>query len=571
MNLERYLLPTNPIAEAIVFFLLLVFLIWFLTLFYSTVTLLRMKRRLSSCTDVNSLRDAIHKAHSSENTIETSAPTLNTGTAKDVFQKYIKAKTLLESDPIATHLKALFEAGLYETRLDVSELLRHTSQRFFASNHFLRSCLGSFIVLGLLGTLVGLADSLIQFSQPLETSTKAWSNEQIRSSITGLLRQLGGAFAPSILGVALTILGVLFYSLYLRFICTPAQHLLDHITLNVWIPQLIPTTPQRLVETLKRSEEQMRQSFQSAERVAEFANEIQNEASEFNTNLKSSNKVLKQLTEVGTTLSGFATKFADGTKKLTSFQEDLRSLYKESLSNSVSLRENAEAALKEAQAFHSTVSTTLQAQGAQLQTIASSLKSYETAYLSQRQQIDQALVKLLVSVNQTLNQIDSKNKELIEQFGNPLIEKLHQKLSSVENTLRVQLSAIHQQFQRLDAPMNKAADKVAGALDAVDKRTTALKEELQRLFLQREEYIQKEITAFNGLSTKIVSLLTETASQTQVQSKNVQSLTVSIDNLQETIKSAKADRRRDRIEEKLLSGEKRDGIFRRLLGTFRRK
>ena len=159
---------------------------------------------------------------------------------------------------------------------------------------------------------------------------------------------------------------------------------------------------------------------------------------------------------------------------------------KESLANSVSLRENTGAALKEAQAFHSTVSRTLQGQGAQVQTIASSLKSYETAYLSQRQQIDQALEKLLVSVNQTLKEIDSKNKELIEQFGNPLIEKLHKELSSVENTLRVQLSAIHQQFLRLEAPMNKAADKVAGALDAVDKRTTALKEDLQRLFLRQD-------------------------------------------------------------------------------------
>lgn len=572
MNIEQYLHPTNPIAVTIVTILLLVFVVWFLIVFISTIALLRRRRGLLSCADITLLRDALSRVHvpTAEQNNESVGLTVSPTTAKSTYQKYVKSKSLSENDIVSTHLKTIFDAGWYGTRLEVGELLRHTSHRLFAWNHFLRGSLGSFIVLGLLGTLIGLADSLIQFSEPLQISTRAWSNEEIRSSISNLLIQLTSAFAPSITGVALTILGVFLYTLYLRFVCTPAQHLLDQLTVTVWVPQLIPTTPQRLVETLKRSEEQMRQSFLAAEKVAEFAKEIQNEANEFNTNLKSSNKVLKQLTEVGTTLSGFATTFADATGKIASFQEDLRSLYKESLLNSTSLRDNVGIALKETQAFHSTVLMTIQNQGTQLQTIASSLKSYETAYLTQRQQIDQALEKLILAVNQTLIQIDSKNKELIEKFGDPLIQKLHDELSTVENTLKVQLSAILQQFQRLEGPINAAADKVSGALDVVDRRTTALKEELRRDFLQREDFVQKELTTFNELSTKVVTLLTQLTSLTAVQSERTQSLTQLINHLQETIKS-KSDRRRDRLDIESISASRRDGILTRLLEVFRRK
>ncbi|MFH0992054.1 MAG: hypothetical protein V1799_18770 [bacterium] len=538
MNLEHYLHPTNSIASAIVVILGIAFIVWLLILFFTTRTIFIRTRRLSSCSDITYLRSIIAKSRAR---ISDEHTDLNLGniSTKEYFTKYAKSNTLPEDDPISVHLKSIFDAGYFETRLDVSELLRHTSQRLFSYTSFLRGLLGSFIVLGLLGTLIGLADSLIQFSEPIQTSTRAWSNEQIRSSISNLLLQLRGAFAPSISGVALTIIGVLLYTLYIRFICAPAQHLLDHLTINVWIPQLIPTTPLRLVETLKRSEEQMRQSFQAAEKVAEFAKEIQNEASEFNTNLKSSNKVLKQLSEIGTSLSGFATKFEQGTAKIVSFQEELHSLYKQSLENSSTLKENVGIALKEAQAFQSTISTTLCDQGQQLQLIVASLKSYETAYLAQRQQIDQALQKLLESVNQTLSQIDSKNKELIENFGNPLIQKLHDELSSVENTLRVQLNAIVQQFQRFDTPINDAAQKVAGALDAVDKRTTALKEELQRLFMQREKQVDIQLTVFNDLASTLVTLLTQMTSTAQTQSERMQYLAQSINNLQDTVKSTK--------------------------------
>jgi uncharacterized phage infection (PIP) family protein YhgE len=485
-----------------------------------------------SCADVTELTKAIHKAQSSEEAHAGLLPSVDSTSAKRIFQDYLKEKSIEESDPIAMHLRTLFEAGIHATRLEISELLRHTSERLFSWNSFLRASLGLFIVFGLLGTLVGLAESLISFSQPLQTSTKAWSNDQVRLSITTLLMQLRGAFTPSIVGVALTIIGVLIFNLYLKFVCLPTQLLLDHLTISAWIPQLIPTTPQRFVETLERSEEQMRQSFMAAEKVADFAKEIQNESGEFNTNLKTSNKALKQLGEVGIILSGFAKTFADATTKLTSFQEELRSLYKESLSNSNTVRDNVSASLRDAQAFHSGISEHLHNQGTQLQVVVSSLKSYETSYVSRREQLDTALRELVAGVNQTLGQIESRNTELIEKFGSPLIEQLQRGFLSIENSLKVDLSLIHSQFDRLNAPMNEASVRIEGVVETFDKRTINLIEKLERDFIQREDLVRQELKNLKDLSTKIVSLLVEIATPTQDEPKSMLPQTPPIDNIQ---------------------------------------
>jgi len=535
--LEQYLNPANPISGAIVYILLIVFSIWFFILICSAKALFSKKNSLSACKNVSVLRETILSAHKLRRSRELPPADSSDKSSENAFQTYLKSKFLPESGAITDHLRAIYEAGYYETRLDAGELLRQTGQSIFAWNIFLRSMLGTFIVLGLLGTLVGLANSMIHFSEPLRSGAGAWSNENIRFSIANLLAQLEGAFSPSIIGVALTIVGVFFYTFYLRFCISPLQHLLGYLTVHVWIPQLIPTTPQRLLETLTRSEEQMTRSFHAAEKVAEFAREIQDESGEFNTNLKSSNKVFRQLIGVGETLSHFAGKFREGTENLAAFQDELRSIYCETLANSETIRNNVNTALKETQIFNATSSAILQEQGEQLKTIASSLSSYETAYITQRQQIDLSLQKLLESVSSILEQIGSKNQELIEKFGNPLIEKLHQELSSVENTLRVQLSAIHGQFVRLDAPMNDAATKVAGAIEAVDKRTTSLKEDLQRLFVRREEDVDKQLIAINGLCAKFGELLAKLTAPAQKHSEILENLAQSMDKLQEAIKS----------------------------------
>lgn len=495
----EYIVPTNPIAIGIIVLLIIVFGIWLLVLINSSRWLLFQKKKLLACADVSFLRSVI--LESKELTTSLGNEDL-VNISNEMFQKYISIKKLPKNGPVSKHLKAIFEAGFWGTRLDSSELLNLTTQRLFHHNTFLKGVLSLFIVFGLLATLVGLTDSLIQFSGPLQSFTQG-TNKQIRSSIGIILFSLRGAFTPSIIGVGLTILGVLLYTVYTKHFCDPVKNLLHELTVTVWIPQLIPTTPVRLIETLRQSEEQMRKSFDAAKKVAEFAEDIQSEVGEFSETLKSSNKVLRKLTDIGNTFLDVATKFEEGSTKLVAFQDDLRTLYTHTLENSSLLRQNVENALNDLRVYNESISSVVNAHGNQLQLVVQTLKTYEDAYLAQRQQIDNALQELFKYLKSTLEQIDTKNKEVIESFGKPLLENLQ----VVSETLSKELHSIVDQLRKMDEPLKDSANKIENALEVVDKRTTTLKEELQRVFSQREVLITQQIETLNTYLNKIDMVL----------------------------------------------------------------
>ena len=104
-------------------------------------------------------------------------------------------------------------AGWNESRLEVSELINHTTSNLFRWNNLFRSVLAVFIVIGLLGTLFGLTDSLTDLSPALKESTANETNtensERMTQALGNLMDDVKGAFAPSIWGIIFTVLGVI--------------------------------------------------------------------------------------------------------------------------------------------------------------------------------------------------------------------------------------------------------------------------------------------------------------------------------------------------------------------------
>ncbi|MBM3234752.1 hypothetical protein FJZ31_00460 [Candidatus Poribacteria bacterium] len=446
----------------------------------------------------------------------------------EIFRRFCHEKAIGEMSPLSKHLKSIFLAGCAESRLEVSELLNHTTYELFKWNNILRSVLAVFIVIGLLGTLFGLADSLAQLSPALGTSNPQQTNEGITQALSHLLTQLKSAFAPSIWGVLFTVLGVIFYSIYLRFACSPVKSELERLTLTVWVPQLYPTTSQKMIETLQQSEQQMRKGFETAIKVNELVTSVQSKISDFNQNLREANRVTNTLTvsvsqinqaagvineAFAQRLSNFSGEFSDNVSRLTSFQEDIRTLYQQMID--------------ESETFQKSTRATLEAQNTRFVDILKALKSYEDAYIAERGQIDSKLKQFWDEATEANTSLNAKNRELVEQIR----DQLTTKLGEIETTLRVQLLSITQKFDSFDVPIKNAAEKIEGSQEAFAKFMERTVGDLQRQFQRQNDNNKQQLDSLTQLNQRIEGLLTQLAQNSEVQGNDVRVLSQNVGNL----------------------------------------
>jgi len=446
----------------------------------------------------------------------------------EIFRRFCHEKAIGEMSPLSKHLKSIFLAGCAESRLEVSELLNHTTYELFKWNNILRSVLAVFIVIGLLGTLFGLADSLAQLSPALGTSNPQQTNEGITQALSHLLTQLKSAFAPSIWGVLFTVLGVIFYSIYLRFACSPVKSELERLTLTVLVPQLYPTTSQKMIETLQQSEQQMRKGFETAIKVNELVTSVQSKISDFNQNLREANRVTNTLTvsvsqinqaagvineAFAQRLSNFSGEFSDNVSRLTSFQEDIRTLYQQMID--------------ESETFQKSTRATLEAQNTRFVDILKALKSYEDAYIAERGQIDSKLKQFWDEATEANTSLNAKNRELVEQIR----DQLTTKLGEIETTLRVQLLSITQKFDSFDVPIKNAAEKIEGSQEAFAKFMERTVGDLQRQFQRQNDNNKQQLDSLTQLNQRIEGLLTQLAQNSEVQGNDVRVLSQNVGNL----------------------------------------
>ena len=474
---SEYLSTTNQIASGIVTILQILFFIWFVGLAYCWFSLIKKQKQISKNEDIQPL---VNARQEQDPELEDSEQKKR---AESAYRKFCEERSLGENTPVAKHLKAIFLAGWNESRLEVGELITHTTSNLFQWNGPLRSVLAIFIIVGLLGTLFGLTESLTQLSPALEVSaeTSAGNSGNMTKALSSLLGQMKSAFAPSIWGISFTVLGVILYSVYLPIACQPVQSTLERLTLTVWIPQLYPTTSQR--------------EHEAATQAVELVGTVQSNISDFNRNLSRANAITQPLSDSVSQIStaadvfneAFAEKFseflqqfAENVTRLTGFQVEIRNLYQQLKDESETFQQGANQKLDE--------------QTQNLVNTLNTLKSYEETYIASCQQIDKTLQKFLnkateanTSIHATnhefLEKINVTNRKWIEEIQNQLTtdlavlqptletelktltDELTTNLKGVQGTLDERLETLNDRLNNFDAPLKEAVDQMRGTLD----------------------------------------------------------------------------------------------------------
>ena len=610
----EYLFPENLIAFGIIWVLIGFFSIWFIGLVIYWRWLRTEQKRIEKNQDVQPLVTARQERDRGREDNDQKADPENT------FSEFCEESSLNRRSPITKHLKAIFLAGWDETRLEGSELINHTTSELFKWNNLFRSMLAVFIVIGLLGTLFGLADSLTGLSPPLRESVASEStiennekraanqsstenSKKMVQALSELLDKMKGALAPSIWGIIFTIIGVILYGIYLQLACHPVKSILERSTLTLWIPQLYPTTSQKLIQTLQQSESQMQKGFETAAQFSESVEKVHDNIGEFNESLTQVraitqplsdsvvqiNKAASDISTAADTLNTgftesldtFSKEFTSSVIHLTGFQDEIRSLH----------QQFQEAANQKLNQFQEAANQkldqqieTLNKQDQNLTTTVEVLKNCEKLYVESCQQIDETLQEFLNKTNEANASIEASNREFLDGINTTnrewiteiqaqlktelaiiqptlkeelktLSEQLTLDLKEVQGSLDERLTALTDQLKFFQLPIEKTADQIEGVIGSFTTIMEGVVNNLQSEFQKQNETINQQnesyeaqLTGVKSLNESVKNLLTQLDESSKNQKEavntlgtNVGGLTTDIQSLDAAIKSFTSD------------------------------
>lgn len=532
---SEYLFPTNPIAFGVTTFLMGFFSVWFIGLVIYWRWLRTEQKRIENNQNIQLLVNAQQERDREREDNDQKVDPKNT------FSDFCEESGLNRRSPITKHLKAIFVAGWDESRLEGSELINHTTSELFKWNNLFRSMLAVFIVIGLLGTLFGLTDSLVKLAPALRTNaevqdttennqandpeqTSTENSKKITEALSKLMDDIKGAFAPSIWGIIFTIVGVILYGFYLQFACHPVKSVLERLTLTVWVPQLYPTTSQKLIQTLQESEAQMRSGYETAVRVDGLVENIHTNIDEFNRSLTQANAITEPLAESGTqineaassirsaadelntgfteslnhfadvlnrgflqSLSEFSDKFTSSVTQLTGFQDEIRKLHQE-------FQEAANQKLdQQAEKLDEQNQNLVQVSSA-LDQVLNVLKDYETAYIDSRKQIDETLQAFISKATETNTSIYTENREWFEK----VTTDNHQQISAMQTHLEGNLQTLKQNLvNELKNVTSGLAENLGDFQRVLDSRLEVLNERLENFDTPLKNAVDQVKEAFD--------------------------------------------------------------------------
>lgn len=231
-----------------------------------------------------------------------------------LFAKYEQDMGKSESTfALFEHLKTIYDAGAKSSRLDADLLVQNTVNKIFTGVGSLKTSISIFLIMGILGTLIGLAISIGGFNGAnfiVTGQTGSTANE-----LSTLFGNLRGAFAPSMWGVFFTILFVLGYTWIIQNDCIDkVEEKLTLNTIQYWLPKLYPTDFQRGDKSIVK-----------LNRVIANADGINQGVTDLEKNLTSSNQALQHLQKVSQLINTASERFDKSTDKITK----IRVLYDE--------------------------------------------------------------------------------------------------------------------------------------------------------------------------------------------------------------------------------------------------
>lgn len=518
MDIFSYIWPAEPWALVDIVFQLLLFFFWIILL--ASIGISRYKKRslIDACSDVyvlrrflvsaeyNARKDAGANENSESKEPDGKSPS-NLPESDEVFKDqhlfipklstiqiekfadYCESRGVKKKTPLYLHLEAIYTAGITESTLDIKTLLNNTANRLTVSNSWLRSILSLFIILGLLGTLLGLAESLSHLST-ISLGGAEFSNESLKTGLEVLLGKLGSAFAPSIWGVFLTFLGIMIFATYLRWSTYPVLKSLEYETLTNWVPVLMPSPSQRVYEKLRLTE-------RTARNVEELVKTVETNTGALARNIEAAGSALGELNSAAggvadscfslrefsdgftKNLDSFSTKFQTSVETLTPFSDSLKELYGEMRDNSAEFQKGVQKTVEDSETIRNHVQEEFDKQREQSNSMLEALRLYETAYLNSRESTDEKLTKTLGAAESALESITQQNevviKGLVESLGDPLQKQLVEKLSEISEVSKSTLGDVSSNSnKKLDELMEKIDESLAGVAGKVELVGTRL-------------------------------------------------------------------------------------------------
>ncbi len=525
MDLWQYIHPDNPIASRVVLALAIGFVIWLLLLLVQAVRVRKQWQLARRVEDVKTLKARLDERISTRAQIADDSardvprkPEDDSLQAKQVFADFCRETKMGPRSIVSQHVQSVFMAGWENSQLEIDALIKNTTSRLFRANGFLRSVLSLFIIVGLLGTLFGLAASLAQLP-PLMPGDLNTSNQTVAHGLGDLLVHLKGAFAPSIIGVFLTILGVVLFAVYTHF-CQAASDHIEYLTLAVWVPKLFPSPFQQQLIGLIQTEDLVRRNREHVEVVAGAAKVIRKDLSGLQKELTSARQTLTALDESSGKINDFADKFQTGVNGLLPFHDQLRSLYDKMLKDSEAFREVLKQSAEASTTLQTNAHQELASQNRRLDEVLSGLRSYEKAYVDKRDEIDANLSTLLKEARNAYSDIGRRNEEISLAIkgavGDPIREELTTRLTDINEAMSSKLGIIVDRFGTFDSPIKESAKDIRRIASAITEQAERLTGKLQTQYIKQGEANQEQMNRLEALDKRIegfIALLTDSVSK----------------------------------------------------------
>lgn len=567
MDINSFLFPREQFALVIWYIQIGFFLFWFLLIVREAIKLKRFEKQIKEFEDITKLKNFLRSPSKS---------LLFEMQGYEEFNTFCSSISKHNKSPIVKHLRAIFQSGLKESSLDINLLIKSTNNRLLSANTTLRSMLSLFIILGLLGTLGGLSLSLNELSGLLTVNTQI-SNESLSLALKNLLPKLGVAFATSFWGVVFTILGVLIFGLYYNLIIMPISRLLEGETLTNWVPNLIPTPSQILHEKLILTEHQMQKSFDAAQKVGEFANDIKNDAGALSQSFRNTHLTLETLKTATENLNEFSKTFIESVGKLAPFQDDLRNLYQHMANDSQKFNKTIEYVLISNREFHENVEREFKFQASQTEkfynahseqstNLLKALRSYEDAYLKNRESVDANLLVLMQNAQQAFQSISTQNEAIVyglaKAVGDPIREDLVTGLTGISSqtqegftgistkldtalgeklgNVAVELFDVADILKHINIPLKAAAEKIELTFETFDKHTEVWANKVNSSLVTQNDNGKTQVETLNYLNENVSTLITKITDLSTV-SEELRSLNSTINALQVNIEKIKSN------------------------------
>jgi len=384
-----------------------------------------------------------------------------------------------EESAVLRHVRSIMEAGIEGARLEVQQRISSAVNQIFQNNARLKAILSIFIVIGLLGTLYGLAEALATLS----------ANNLLNfepSIVQSLLGRLETALAPSIWGVFFTVVGVSIYGYYLNAVCQPVKTEIERATLEHWVPALYPTTGQRAQETLEQAQDQLRENVEAAERVAQFAERVDDDLQDFDERIQSAKDFLGEFGDSVQGLTETTEGFRSAMDDVRKFQSQLEEMYDQ---------------LDERQQSLNNLLSELRERDKGIQQKLGSLERLEEEWKNHLVETQAELQSVTETAEDAIERLQDQNEAVVQALSEPIVgelEEVAQKLANLDESMHNGLRDVQGSLNKLEDPVAGSAERIEhiaeNFTDRLYNTVSGVKDEFQRqndVHSEREEELKR--------------------------------------------------------------------------------